>query len=164
MVIVIFSDSHGYREDMRAIISYLRPDAVFHLGDDVQDAKVISSLFPKLIVESVAGNSLSDVMSGEKKTKYVEYEGIRMMLTHGHDYRVKYTAGILADAARENNANIAFFGHSHEAFDETIQGVRCVNPGAMMVSYQAPRSYAVLKCDKNRYEIKTISLKEPDRW
>src|SRR5699024_11815700 len=70
--------------------------------------------------------------------------------THGHFYDVKKTRQILAERAREYGAKYAFYGHSHIAKAENVDGVYCINPGSISESKgQWPESYAVLDTEND---------------
>ncbi len=159
MKIAVFSDTHGCRKEMLEITGYLTPDAVIHLGDDVSDANALREAYPKLTVIGVAGNSLADMMSGEIRTKYMEFYGFKFMMTHGHDYSVKYGFGRLVEAAQSNCANVVLFGHTHIECDNEIKGVRCINPGSMMLRTGGTHSYAILDVDREKLECRIVRLK-----
>ena len=62
-------------------------------------------------------------------------EGVRIFYTHGHVYDVKYGTYDFEQAARENKANIALYGHTH--IPETVyrDGLYIMNPGSLRGSY-----------------------------
>lgn len=62
--------------------------------------------------------------------RLVEYGGVRILMTHGHRYGVK--SGLLRYdmAARENQVDVALFGHTHCAYCEENNGVWLLNPGS----------------------------------
>jgi len=160
MKIAVFSDTHFCRNEMTEIVELLKPDMVIHLGDDVSDANALRDSFPKLTVVGVAGNSLSDMMSGETRTKCMEFFGYNIMMTHGHDYSVKYGLTKLAEAAESRDASIALYGHTHIAADEEIKGIRCINPGSMMLRTNGERSYALIEVEKGRFDCRIMRLKK----
>ena len=80
-------------------------------------------------VEMVAGNC--DLFSRVQRSALLETEGSRILLTHGDAYGVKYTYDDLSRAAAAQNAQIALFGHTHEAFCGYVGKVLLVNPGAL---------------------------------
>jgi putative phosphoesterase len=76
----------------------------------------------------------------------VEKGGLRIFVTHGHRYRVKFTPLPVKYRAEETGASICCFGHSHVPFCEKVGDVLLINPG----SIAQPRgflhpTYAVLE-------------------
>ena len=123
MTIPIISDSHGSGYKAEYIFERLggcgdHPTVALFLGDGARD---IESGIPegcKLI--SVAGNcdawtSLFDSDGGEIPDEQLEIlGGLRIFMTHGHKYSVKSTLIPLILRARELNADIVLFGHTHD--------------------------------------------------
>lgn len=161
MKIAVFSDTHLCSQEMIEIVGLLKPDAVIHLGDEVRDAIALRQTYPNQVIINVAGNSLHDMMSGEKRTIYMEFEGVKFMMTHGHDYSVKYGYSMLAEAARKNGAEVALFGHTHMDFDGVVDGVRCINPGSMMYKSSGDRTYAMLNVQDGSVKCEIMRIKKP---
>jgi putative phosphoesterase len=57
--------------------------------------------------------------------------GKRFFFTHGHVYDVKYGLYRLDLAAREYQADIALFGHTHVPYEEYADGLYLFNPGSL---------------------------------
>ncbi len=126
--IAVFSDSHRSVEPMLAAVLELRPDLVFHLGDHDSDADELRRAFPALDVRSVPGNC--DWGSDEPEVLTPLVEDVRIFMTHGHRYRVKWDLTPLAQAASYSGARLALFGHTHERELRELGGVTLFNPGA----------------------------------
>jgi len=60
----------------------------------------------------------------------VEAAGHRIFLTHGHIYGVRSTLEMLVAAAKEAQADIAVYGHTHVA-QEVAGDVHVLNPGSV---------------------------------
>ena len=56
MKILVFSDSHRALGTMYDAIERLRPDAVIHLGDHLEDAESMESVFSGVDFYHVPGN------------------------------------------------------------------------------------------------------------
>ena len=126
--VAVISDTHGNRAAIEKILPVLlRCDYVFHLGDGLSDMKPFERELGERLV-TVKGNC--DAVCAEK-TRLLEIEGKRIMLTHGDLYGVKYDFGRISFAARENRADAVFFGHSHTATVIEEGGVIFANPGTM---------------------------------
>ena len=128
MKILVFSDSHGNLTYMQQVIHRENPDHVLHLGDYVRDAEKLKSQFPSLPMTFVAGNC--DYGDPTPTEQVITLNGVRLFLTHGHRYQVKYMYLRAIYAALEENADILLFGHTHraECFEE--KGLWAMNPGA----------------------------------
>ena len=136
---------------MKAIENEGHIDQIIHAGDVHSDVEDLLIMYPKIPVAFVKGNNdlwLRDVPEDRSFNLY----GIRIFLTHGHNYRVKYSLSALLKKGQDVGANLVIFGHTHTAFNETHQGITLFNPGA------ATRSYGVLEIQNGdfRPEIKKI--------
>ena len=56
MKVLVLSDSHSYLDFMTRAVEALRPDAVIHLGDYVNDGRELMEQFPGLPFYQVPGN------------------------------------------------------------------------------------------------------------
>ena len=132
MRVGVFSDSHG---DHRALDELLEKmgwlDAVCFLGDVAQDAEYLRLCLAEMLHQpplyAVRGNN--DVFStcALPWEQLIELDGVRIYMTHGH--RVTSLMS-LCYKAQEQEAQAALFGHTHQAFCETRQGVLLLNPGS----------------------------------
>lgn len=129
MKIAVFSDTHGFYSGMLNAVREYAPDSVIHLGDGIGDAERLTREEPTLPVICVPGNC--DHESTEPEYKVVTLGGIRMFLTHGHRYGVRYgRLDTLLYAAECNEAVFAMFGHTHKAYFEQTEGIFVLNPGS----------------------------------
>ena len=106
-----------------------RPDYLFHLGDYQRDARRLEEFYPQIPLLSVPGNC-DRPLPDAALTLLREFDGVRMLLTHGHAYGVKNGLLRLELAAREAGARVALFGHTHRALCEELDGLWLLNPGA----------------------------------
>lgn len=157
MKYLVFSDSHGHSSLMEEVIeSHLRAgglECVFYLGDGLHDLLSVREKWPYLTIYSVAGNcdssSLFTSNFDEPYERCVHSGCHRFLLMHGHKYNVKSTLQLAADRGIESGADVVLFGHTHEKFDETIDGtngsssIRLINPGSVGTWYHA--SFALLE-------------------
>ena len=128
MRIAVFSDTHRNIDGAIAAINQYRPDLIIHLGDHFMDAQKLHMEFPHIPMECVPGNC--DYAPEEKTMKLIEPMGVRIMLTHGHTYNVKYTTSSLLNAAYFQGAQIVLYGHTHIPSNQLIQDLHVVNPGS----------------------------------
>lgn len=126
--IAVFTDSHGDTEPMMAVIREQKPDMVLHLGDYARDAEELCREFPAMDIRYVRGNCDYGSDAPEVLTPVVDR--VRIFMTHGHRYQVKFTLYSLANAASFSGAQLALFGHTHESEFRQVGDVSLFNPGA----------------------------------
>ena len=127
--ILLVSDSHGKLTNLREVMTRVKPvDMVLHMGDAGGDEDEIRS-FAGCPVEFVAGNC--DWMSREPFDKTLTIENHRILMTHGHRWSAGYGHDGLAAAAAKYNAEIVFYGHTHEPDITYLDNVTIVNPGSI---------------------------------
>ena len=128
MKLLVFSDTHGDVEHMERAVRREKPDLVLHLGDLCRDFEELQSRLPRQTMQNVSGNC--DGFSLTPDQRVLQVGGKRLLMTHGHRYHVKssYTSAVLA--AREAEADLLLFGHTHIPFCEEEDGLWILNPGA----------------------------------
>ena len=117
-------------ERMLAAIEEQKPDMVLHLGDYVRDAEAIAAYFPALDLRYVRGNCDAYSHSDAEESLLFNADGVRIFMTHGHRYNVKLGYESLANAAHFSGAQLALFGHTHEADFLRMGDVTLFNPGS----------------------------------
>ena len=125
---IILSDSHGRAGGVgRVKHLFGENDYIIHLGDGSSDMRPIVTMYPEKTY----------VMKGNCDFSYgldedvIEAEGVKILCCHGHRYGVKHGLDRLVVRAKELDCDIALYGHTHIANIETVDGVLCVNPGAL---------------------------------
>ncbi|MBR0369000.1 MAG: metallophosphoesterase [Clostridia bacterium] len=140
----IVSDSHRDRfwtERFLVVANRECFDAVFHLGDGEGEARWLSRRLDMLLYFVPGNCDRSDAAPWTVKV----CEGHRILACHGHQYDVKWGLDALSYRAEECGADIALYGHTHEAAAEYVGKVLTLNPGALMGG-----RYAVLTLDGKR--------------
>lgn len=128
MELLIFSDSHGDTEGMRQAImrQVRRPDAICFLGDGLSDAEHLESGRP--LWYCVRGNCDWGILGdGYATERVLDFEGHRLLLTHGHLYRAKESEAYLLSRAAQIGADIVLYGHTHQATHRVISASTCVD-------------------------------------
>lgn len=146
MKILVVSDSHGNVENLCRAVDREHPDMVFHLGDGWRDAEHLRRRYPNLPLEQVAGNC--DLHRGGNTRIILSLEGRRLLLCHGHTFRVKSGLHFLLREALEQGADTALFGHTHTPFTELREGVLLFNPGSIGNAHQ--QTYGTLLVEDGR--------------
>lgn len=132
MRVLVVSDSHSGLSYMRAWAKLLKPRIIIHLGDYFDDAQALASDWPRSRLIQVPGNcDRFRMFQKEPEIRQVNLEGINVYLTHGHLHGVKSSPAGLVVEARKAGADVALFGHTHEAVCwKTDDGMWVMNPGS----------------------------------
>ncbi|MDR0920857.1 MAG: metallophosphoesterase [Lactobacillales bacterium] len=152
---LVMSDSHGDSDIVVEIAKMYenKVDAMFHCGDS--ELEPSDKVWEDFYV--VGGNC--DYSSDYEDVQVVTLGSDTIFLTHGHLYGVNFGMERLSLAAKEANATIALFGHTHRAGCEVIDRILYLNPG----SISQPRGliqkklYAIIDSDETRYDIQYYS-------
>jgi putative phosphoesterase len=129
MKLLVFSDSHGYADNMLRAIEKEKPALCFFLGDGADDLKKLAQRFPDLPVQAVRGNC--DLRSAAPELLRLTVEGVRIFACHGHLYRVKSGYQTVCYAALEAEADLVLFGHTHIPYRDRAFGLELLNPGSV---------------------------------
>ncbi len=129
--ILLLSDSHGRTDKVLSVVDRNKKNitCVIHLGDYARDIKAVENAYPSIITEAVQGNN--DGSSEYPLDKVLMFSGKRILLTHGHTYKVGRDLMPLAMKAKQENAGIAVFGHTHIPLIEEKDGIYLINPGCL---------------------------------
>jgi len=153
--VIVLSDSHGAEADLRAALDQAvrhgKVDAVVFLGDGMSD---FESLQPWLLARgtvfyAVKGNN--DWSSSEMTEIVFTVNGVRFFACHGHTRYVKYGTDRLWYAAREREAKVVLYGHTHCEKVEDSYGVTMINPGAVCERYKRRSAYAEVIVEDNGF-------------
>ena len=146
MRIGVVSDSHGHLYMLdKAIKSMGHVDMLIHLGDDYKDIIKINEKYKKP-VEYVVGNN--DYSSAPVYEKTITIQGVRIYITHGHKYRVKYGIEDLIYKAQDENIDVVLYGHTHRQNIERHSDRLFINPGALSHPADPYCGCMVLEIDK----------------
>lgn len=155
--ILVLSDVHGRLRDLRWVLQNETADAVFFLGDGLNDLDRALDMLPAPLpcpVYRVRGNC--DYGHPDPIEGLVPFGGVLFFYTHGHAYGVKMGLEHLAECAGGRGADVALCGHTHCRALE--RGVGCAatvfNPGSLMDG----RSYGVITIEDGqcRYAWKRV--------
>lgn len=104
----------------------------------------------------VAGNM--DPTLGLPEVATVECDGVRFVVTHGDGFgRGEPYRRALADLAREYDAAVAVGGHTHRLTDETVDGVRILNPGSATGAAPAEEPTLItVECDNGSFRVRHL--------
>ncbi|MBE5781351.1 MAG: metallophosphoesterase [Clostridiales bacterium] len=148
--ILIVSDSHGYEAGLKRLLLKIeemeeKPDCIFHLGDFVFDGTFLEEE-SSIPVHAVSGNC--DIWGSEEpEDKLFTINGRSILITHGHNYRVKSGLLQLSYYAEENGIDICCFGHTHAMVILKENGRMFLNPGSLMRPRTGKPGYIMLTID-----------------
>ncbi len=125
MKIVIFSDNHRDVESVKWVVA-TNPDAdrIISLGDSEMREHELTNYG----VFGVKGNYPFE--PDFPFDLVMEFEGWRVLMTHGHRYFVKSGMSALYREAKSRNCQVALFGHTHQAVIHNDFDVLLINPGS----------------------------------
>lgn len=153
MKAIIFSDSHGSFEPMMKAVEREQPiDMIIHAGDVLRDVEDLRIMYPKKNIVCVKGNN--DFWDrSEAEERIFDFGGVKIFLTHGHNYGVKYTLSKIWEHAEKQGADVCIFGHTHVPLCEKRGKVFLFNPGAVT------RTYGVLEINSdNGFNLKVSEI------
>lgn len=138
MKYLIISDTHGKLNNAIKAIENEKCDYCIHLGDMVCDCEDLQSIFPRQKFIFVKGNNDFWTRSSNFPDQRIfTLDGKKFMVCHGHKYNVKQGLYALIAAAKNEDADIVLYGHTHRQNLEYHDGMMVLNPGASA-------SYAVI--------------------
>ena len=149
MKILVCSDSHGMAHNLKDAYEKERPDGIFFLGDGLRDADILD-LPPLVFFAGVKGNC-DKVQEDDERCFYMENK--KLLLTHGHKYHVKQGLWKLDLRAREKEADIVFYGHTHHRLETDIEGRLYICPGTI-----SQGDYVLLELNKGDVKYTFRSL------
>ena len=111
--ILVFSDSHGRVSNIiEAIEKHPNCSLVIFLGDGLRDIVHAEDKFPNITFFKVKGNC--DLVAGDTpKEAILDLDGIKVLITHGDKYHVKYGLATILYAGAEKEVDAILFGHTH---------------------------------------------------
>ncbi|MBQ3842277.1 MAG: YfcE family phosphodiesterase [Ruminiclostridium sp.] len=151
MRIIVMADSHGASSAVMKIVerNIYSADLFIHLGDGEDDIRVVMQEYPQIKLLQVRGNCdrnkeipsyriIETVPGPDDKT-------VKILATHGHHQHIDYGTDELVRLAKENDCEIALFGHTHCRCEITDDGVMLINPGSCAQPRDdTPPSYAYI--------------------
>lgn len=144
MRIVVTSDTHRNSRDFFKIIDRheSNADLFINLGDSEKEIELLEITRPNLNIKYACGNC--DFSSVAPIEQFIKFDEKKIFFTHGHTYYVKHGYQKLQERAELEGVDICLFGHTHTPYIETINGIRYMNPGAVVSG-----SYGVIDIESN---------------
>ena len=150
MRFIIFSDSHGSLANMREALKRNRTtqlDGIIFLGDGLKSAKELAD------ETGIPLYADFDVDTAKKSTyeKLLEFDGVKVLIMHGHKYMVKLTGDIVNNYAKSLDADLLLYGHTHRRTDIYLpceggkKALRIFNPGSIALPQDGVNSFGLLE-------------------
>ena len=149
MQVLVMSDTHG---DCQVIEKerkfYPNAAAMIHCGDSERPF-----FHPALEgMQKVRGNC--DLDSEFPDVAIFDVDGVTFFVTHGHLFNVKSSILSLSYRAKEVDAQIACFGHSHILGAEMLDGILFINPGSLLKPRgRKEKSFAVIDIKADQFQV-----------
>jgi putative phosphoesterase len=153
MKIGLISDTHGFLDPALPRI-FRGVDHILHAGDIGPDFLItqLESIAP---VTAVLGNNDNSPCFSLTQVKQL---GEVKILVH-HIVTPRALTDELKVRVAKEKPDVVMFGHSHQQFDQTISGVRFVNPGySGKPKFGAERSVASMELTGKKIEIRFVKL------
>ena len=145
--IIVISDTHRHMDyALRVLDNLSEYDMIIHLGDYSADAASLERLYKNVTVVSVCGNNDFPSPSSPAERE-IEIDGVKLFLTHGHKYGVKFGYERIYLRALELGAQVVLFGHTHVPICEKEDGVLMLNPGGYNSN---SRSVGIIEIDDGK--------------
>lgn len=143
MRIIVMSDSHGgYAQLLSIVKSNLDADLFVHLGDGEEEFDRATAMYPDKKFVGVKGNN--DWRSTKPETAFLTCEGVKLMLTHGDMFSVKWGMERLIKEGVRQDAKVVLYGHTHVARSDYLDGRYYINPGSVIDGRMTKPGYLVL--------------------
>jgi len=166
MRIGVVSDSHKNLDNLKSAAGKLieeRVQAIIHLGDDYDDAKVLEE-FPVEVVKIPGVFSTYYQDPGIPNRLVREFGGVKTLMTHAptphkNDPPDELSPKELIDRER---IKVILYGHTHIPQIKENTGVLWVNPGHLQKEDKRgfPPSFAVVDFDKGKVTARIVDLRQ----
>ena len=153
--ITVLSDTHGNLYDLDFMRGdFLSSDYIFFLGDGIFDMQKYYYEFENKVY-MVKGNC--DGFIGLSTELILEIDGVKILITHGHNFGVKESRQRLAEFSKQKGCSLCLYGHTHTALIEEIDGVTLACPGALAL-HNFRKSFIQIKLENGKFTLKIIPL------
>ena len=153
--VIAVSDSHGDVSALRAAfeqaLRHGRVDAAVFLGDGLADFEAVRPMLMRSGVACHAVRGNNDWRFQDPAEILFTVNGVRFLACHGHTWQVKYGLERLWYAAREHEAHVVLYGHTHREKIDLEYGMHVINPGSVGERYRNGSAYAEILVEDNGF-------------
>lgn len=150
--ILAFSDSHGAPLPQKLVEVANEADFVLFLGDGISG---LGDLIRHKGLHAVSGNC--DIPCFDQE-ELIESDGVKILMTHGHKYNVKRDLLNIVLRAKELGCTAVFYGHTHFAAIDEIDGITLICPGSPCYPAGAAASYAYAVAHQGKLTVKIVNI------
>ena len=115
--ILILSDTHGRDDLIPQTVRLAHPHLMIFCGDGLRDFDPDSLLCPLYAVRGNCDWSYAPHLGEIGDSLSLNFDGVKLLITHGHRFSVKHGLGALVSYAVQENVDAVIFGHTHEPLD-----------------------------------------------
>ena len=134
MKIIVISDTHGdYRILRKIVLLHQDADMFIHLGDGEMDLYQLFSSEPWAEEKFHCLKGNCDFRQAVNASRTVTLDlpyGHKIFASHGDHFQVKFGTSRIAYEARQNQADIVLYGHTHASECSYEDGLYIINPGS----------------------------------
>ncbi|MBQ3590035.1 MAG: YfcE family phosphodiesterase [Clostridia bacterium] len=136
MKFLVFSDSHSSpNRILKAVNMHAgKCHAIIFLGDGIRDLSLVEAKYPEIPILKVKGNCDLGFSEVQEEQIY-NFDGINILITHGHKHGVKYGYDSLIYYAQEKEVDAVLFGHTHVPCEKILyfddKRLTLFNPGSI---------------------------------
>ncbi|MGL4992443.1 MAG: metallophosphoesterase [Sarcina sp.] len=140
MNILVVSDTHNNKNELNRILKISNDsDCIFHLGDNISDARYLQKNFNGTVYMVKGNCDYNEVGDVEQ---IVELKGKKFLLTHGDRYGVNYGLDKIFYRGLELEVDMIIFGHIHRKVYTKEGGICILNPGSISLPRDESKSIA----------------------
>lgn len=158
--VIVVSDSHGDVQTLRECFVLAqkkgRVDVAVFLGDGADDFAVVRRDLEVSGIQCYAVSGNNDWRCDDPMEITFRVGGVPFYACHGHTRHVKYGLDRLWYAAREREAQVVLYGHTHVADISLDYGLQLINPGAVCSRRPKGPAFAEIRVEDNGTVYPTI--------
>ncbi len=148
MKILIVSDTHRKNDNFFKIVQMHQPDMIIHCGD-VEGSEYALSESAGCPVHMVSGNN--DYFSELPRELELEIWGLKVWVTHGHNYYVSMGNETIKREAIARGMDVVLYGHTHKPVVDIDNCVTAINPGSLSYPRQEGHQASFVIMEKDRF-------------
>ena len=162
MKVIAFCDIHGHVHNLMKLVPIMeRADVALFLGDGEAALETLPHHILKKLF-AVGGNV--DLFTRLPNEMVLEIGGVKFFATHGHMYGVKSGFDRIFHVAKENDARVVLWGHRHESYRETRDGIQMIGvPPLGETRTREGSSYVEIILDSQKALVTSIAFRRLPR-
>lgn len=163
MKIAIISDTHGNVANFKKVVSWLNKQnikVILHCGD-IGSPESLKESLQEFNGEffGVLGNMDSHIEAIENKYNKIQNVKVERDILKteisGKRIAINHFPSEAKRLAKSGEFDLVFYGHTHRAWEETINDCRMINPGELAGQFYKP-TFAVYNTETGELELKIL--------